>query len=175
MKTLTQFINEASVLDPTQDKVESAANRIADITSFPKKSNCYKDEDGYWTYTWVLSPDGLKEYLQDESVYKKVKVAKTVKMTPNAIQMCFWKNKGTIFGDVLGEIRFIGEDGRYEFCFVGGGYNGVSWDTKTFKQRAYDFFCQIRDDKDTFQKWAKLRVGKRTYLSYEKEISKIFN
>ena len=59
--------------------------------------------------------------------------------------------------------------------FVGGGYNGVSWDTKTFKQRAYDFFCQIRDDKDTFQKWARLRVGKRTFLSYEKEISKIFN
>lgn len=181
MKNLYEYINEASLLDPTQDKVGSAANRIADITSFPKKSNCYKDEDGYWTYTWVLSPDGLKEYLQDESAYKKVKVAKTNPMPENAIQLCFTRKVLTgIDGDAIGYVQFIGEIGRYRFYFRGGAWKGdhkaEAWDSKNFKQKAYDFFCKIRDDKDIFQKWAKLKdAQKGVYKSIEWDIEKLFS
>ena len=170
---LYEFINEESILTPTQDKVVSAANKIADVASFPKKSQCVKNDEGWFTYTWNLSPEGLDEYIQDEDKFKKLKVAKSTKISPNTIQMCFRKNAGTIFGHVIGYVHFIGHNSRYQFCFAGGGYDGEVWDNKNFKQKAYDLFCKIRDNKDVFQEWAKTPyASKNTYISYERYIKK---
>jgi hypothetical protein len=107
MKNLCEYINEASVLGPTRDKVVSVKNKMTDTVSFPKQNHCVKDNDGWFTYTWNLSQDGLDEYIQDETKYKKLKVSNTVKMPENALQLCFKMNPGVVFGHVIGHFQFI--------------------------------------------------------------------
>lgn len=176
MKNLYEYINEASVLGPTQDKVASVKKKMTDLDSFPKKNHCVKDSDGWFTYTWNLSQDGLDEYIQDETKYKKLKVSNTVKMPENALQLCFKPNPGIVFGHVIGHFQFIGHLGRYKFCFTGGGFDGEVWDKNNFKQKSYDLFCKIRDDKDIFQKWADSpHAEEEAYVAYELDLIKMLS